>query len=171
MSCLLMAVWVFLAVASACAQELSVGGVQWHERVVVKGRVQKHPIGGWVHQEKSRGFRGLTARVEIRNEGPEQVEGVLVRYAFRPGIGLGKEELAWIPFYMEELRVPRLRPREVKWIWLPSVPLTRTLRTWMREGIAPAFVQLELGVFPRGREQLQNNLLVVRLPISYEPHD
>ena len=156
--------------AGPAAAELLLTNVHWQ-----RGRVERARVAAW--EDVTHLVDGppkldsrLRARLTLKNRGPKNIEGILLRYSMTACVSSsvgGAEEGAWgIPFMVGEKRVPKMQPNQVIDVNLSTSPsLELYLNKLSRAGWWPDRVKLQVMIEPhKGTTALQSveNIIEVR---------
>ena len=162
---------LFLCLAGAPASaELVLRAVSWQlpSKPGVRPRGFK-AIERWIQPASSK--LGLKPRVvvTVANRGPKAAEGAVLRYALEARMTRVSEESqegTWtVPFYLNERRVARVGPNQVKEIPLNDLVLDVFLKKSFRAGYWPTALKIHVMVEPRSGEGLDQRLMVQQLPV------
>ncbi len=148
------------ALAASASAALALESVHWQTGLVEGGRV-----ASWrdvktllnVPQPADR----VRARLVLKNDGPQNEEGLLLRYSLTarvlPGDG-GATGGAWaVPFIIDEKRVPKVGAGKTIDVALdPGASLALQLRRVTRVGWRPDLIKIQVMLEPhRGSKALQ----------------
>ena len=164
--------FAFLAAAPASA-ELVIRDVTWQ---LAPGRAEAgkprgfKPIERWVQPPTARLSAKPRALITVANRGPNAVDGMVLRYALSARLVKTTGPVAagvWaVPFYLNERRVPRVGPNQVKEIPLNDLVLDVFLKKSYRAGYWPDALKIQVMVEPRAGEGLEQRILEDTLPVT-----
>ncbi|MBI4425400.1 MAG: hypothetical protein HY554_16845 [Elusimicrobia bacterium] len=152
----------------ACA-EVVLRAVSWQ---LVSGAGSKprgfKPIERWIQPPSGRLGAKPRALVTVVNRGPKPAEGVVLRYAVSARmtrVGSASEGVWTVPFFLNERRVPRVGPNQVKEVPLNDLVLAVFLKKSFRSGYWPDAFKIQVMVEPRAGEELAQRVMEQTLPV------
>jgi hypothetical protein len=147
-------IWALAAalLASPAGAELQLQKVQWQLARKGQGRVARFEDIAALSLEGARLPGRLRAKLSVLNRGPQEIEGVLLRYCVAAKIAPKEKagEAAWtVPFLLEEKRVPKIGPNHVQEVILEPQTLPPYFPKILRQGFRVHELRLQVMVEPR----------------------
>ena len=147
--------------AGAASAEIVLEGVHWQEGLVESGRVAAWRDVKVLGDAPPNARRRLRARLVLKNDGPKEEEGLLLRFSLTarvtPADGAAAEGSWAVPFIVDEKRVPKIGPD--KMIDAPldaGAALDLYLRRLARAGWRPDRIKIQAMIEPRpGTKRVQ----------------
>lgn len=159
-----------LAAPSSASAELVLKAVSWQ----IPTRPGEKPRGfkaieRWIQPASAKLASKPRVVVTVVNRGPKAAEGAVLRYSIVAKMArvaeTGKEGVWTVPFYLNERRVARVGPNQVKDIPLNDLVLDVFLKKSFRAGYWPSTLNIQVMVEPRSGEGLDQRIMEQQLPV------
>lgn len=143
------------AAGTAARAETSLEGVHWQVARLEGGRVASWQDLRVLQDGPPKLDNRLRARLVVKNRGPKEEDGILVRYALTARIaptgGAPGAEGTWaVPFTVDEKRVPKVGPNKIVDVTLDAgAAIELYLRRLTRAGWWPDRIKIEAMLEPR----------------------